>query len=78
MKITHSFVWVDELPGGAAVALRNEVQSRRDDPKGPPVEVSYFTTYLSRSADPDVLAADLGAAFTRVSACYQVDLKVAG
>jgi hypothetical protein len=60
MHITHRFVWVDELPFGAAVA-------RRDD------EAGEIFTYLSRAVSEDELAAGLSrVASSHLSGVYEL------
>jgi hypothetical protein len=61
MQITHSFEWVDELPLGAAVAVR--------------AEDGQSFVYLSRAVDPDVALAELGRVFTEAARAYSVKLK---
>jgi hypothetical protein len=60
MHITQRFVWVDELPFGAAVA-------RRDD------EAGEIFTYLSRAVSEDELAAGLSrVASSHLSGVYEL------
>jgi hypothetical protein len=60
MHITQRFVWVDELPFGAAVA-------RRDD------EAGEIFTYMSRAVSEDELADALTRVVTvHVSGVYEL------